>query len=176
MKSVRILIAVLLTVLLLVGCKQEEAVEYAQRILPEPASIVISLAGTELTYEPDSEEYRLLMDALSPNWWKTMGEDGLTDVTSVKELRTSSTEVYRQNDETFVELMYPEGIQWTQDDGSVLDIRMIVFRIPRAADATEPVEGSFVISKTDSYMDTEGLYTYYYPAELASDFWDYLLH
>ena len=170
------LVTMIFLMLLLCGCEKQEDVEYAQRLLPEPASIVVSLSSTELTYEPDSEEYRILMDALSPNWWKTMGEDGLTDAASVKELRTSSTEVYRQNDETFVELMYPDGTQWTQDDGSVLDIRMIVFRIPRTQDASEPVEGCFLISKTDSYMDTEGLYTYYYPAELANGFWDYLLH
>ena len=108
------LVTMIFLMLLLCGCEKQEDVEYAQRLLPEPASIVVSLSSTELTYEPDSEEYRILMDALSPNWWKTMGEDGLTDAASVKELRTSSTEVYRQNDETFVELMYPDGTQWTQ--------------------------------------------------------------
>lgn len=170
------LFTMIFLMLLLCGCEKQEDVEYVQRLLPEPASIVVSLSSTELTYEPGCEEYQLLMDALSPNWWKTMGEDGLTDAASVNDLRTSSTEVYRQNDETFVEFMYPDAIQWTQDDGSSLDIRMIVFRIPRAKEASEPVEGCFLISKTDSYLDTEGLYTYYYPAELANGFWDYLLH
>lgn len=176
MKSVRILTAALLSALLLAGCKQEASVEYVQRLLPEPASIVVSLGSTDLTYEPDSEQYRLLVDSLTPNWWKVQGERGLIDASSVKELKTTSDRTYRRDDDTFVQFLYPDTIQWTQDNGESIAIQAIVFLIPDAEDALLDVEGFFTISKTEEWGYNEGLFTYYYPAEMANGFWDYLLH
>ena len=171
-----LILTIALALLLFAGCAGEPNVEYAQRLLPEPASIVVSLADTDLTYLPDSPQYQMLMASFTSNWWKIPGEQGFVDVSSVKELKTTANRTYRQNDDTFVALCYPNGIKWTQDNGDFLTIQSIIFLIPRSEGATEAVEGFFTISKTGMLGYNEGLYTYYYPVEMANGFWDYLLH
>lgn len=165
-----------LVFLILAGCAQEESVEYVQRLLPEPASVVVSLGSTDLTYGPDSEQYQKLVASLTPNWWKIQGEQGLVEASSVKELKTTSDRTYRRNDDTFVRFLYPDGIQWTQDNGESIAIQTIVFLIPNTEDALLDVEGFFTISRTEDWGINEGLFTYVYPAEMANGFWDYLLH
>lgn len=176
MKPVRIFAAVLLSLLFITGCSRERSVEYAQRQLPEPVSITVSLSDTDLTYGPESEEYRKLVDSLTPNWWKIQGERGLEEASSVKALKTTSDRTYRRGDDTFVQFLYPDTIQWTQDNGESIAIQSIVFLIPNTENALLDVEGFFTISQTEEFGDNEGLFTYYYPAEMANGFWDYLLH
>ena len=175
MKQIRILLTVFLCALVLCACGSEKDVAYVQRLLPAPESIaVLSGNGSTLTYEKTDEKYEKIYAALSENWWKTMEDGTLTDVTSLKSLKTTSDRTYLQSEDTIVQFLYPDTIAWTQDDGSTLNIQLVAFVMPQSVDADSPVEGYFTVAK-ETLGYNEGLFTYYYPPEIASSFWGFVI-
>ena len=175
MKQLRILISVLL-ILLLCACAKQEPVEYAQRLLPEPESIEVhSGNGNAITYEKTDENYEKLYAAFQTNWWKMLGENGLTEVTSLKAIKTTANRTYLELGGTIVYFLYPDAITWTQDNGNTLEIRMIAFILPDSTDAAGPIKGEFTVAE-ETLGNNEGLYTYYYPEEIGNGFWTFLMH
>ena len=185
MKNVRFLTVLLLAVFLLAACgKTESPAEYTQAVLPEPDRIVASNYSVTLSYEKGDDGYIKLYEALGANWWKTAegdpetaSDEDLSMADSVLALKTSSTEVYMKSGEVYVKFFYEDQpFLWTTADGETLEIAMLFFRIPQSSETDTNVKGSFVISETDTIMDTQGLYTLYYPSEMANGFWDFLVH
>jgi len=176
MKQVRILAVLLALLLLLCACGTQEDVEYAQRLLPEPESIeVVSGNGNSITYEKTDENYEKLYAAFQANWWKMMGEDRFTEVSSLKAIKTTANRTYLELSGTIVYFLYPNAIPWTLDNGNTLDIRLVAFILPQSTDTEGSVEGDFTVAE-EALGNNQGLYTYYYPQEIASGFWEFLMH
>lgn len=176
MKRFGIFMGIILMLLSLCACETQEEVVYAQRLLPEPESIkVVSGNSNKITYEKTDANFEKLYAAFQTNWWKMMGEDGLTEVSSLKSIKTTANRTYLEAGGTIVYFLYPDAISWTLDNGSTLDIRLIAFILPDSTAAEGPVAGEFTVAK-EILGNNEGLYTYYYPQEIAGGFWKFLMH
>ena len=56
------------------------------------------------------------------------------------------------------------------------EIGLVTFLMPPRTETTEADKGFFMVSKGTEVGINEGLFTYYYPPEVASGFWDFLVH
>ena len=180
--SVTLILA--LTVTLLTDPQQEYDPEkiYPQSVLQEPDRIYIDVDGTDRVFEKDSAVYRSLLEAFRVNWWKYT-EEGL-DTASYSELvtpiapevlKTSSWRTYREPGDTIVCFQYTENpMIWENAEGETISIQTIGFVLPEKTWSEDNTKGFFLISKTDEVGINEGIYTYYYPPELANNFWDFV--
>ena len=185
MKKFSFLLFLLLTILL-TGCSSsQKTVEYPQMTLPEPDRIYIMNASAEVTYEKDSAPYQKMVEAFSANWWFTAKDepdtapaDALVPAADPKPLKTiNENRTYSTSNDTFICFVYETTpVTWVQNNGKSIEIQQIIFLLPEKTDTQDHVHGSFTISETTSFGYNEGWFTYYYPAEIANTFWDWLLH
>lgn len=172
--------------MLLCGCGHAKGgnADYTQRELPTPERIEIQTGTSVVTYGPDSEEYTKIWDALRPNWWKTAvdtpdtaPDEALFMAESPGQLKTTSDRTTRDSGDTFLCFFYEEApLTWVNADGSETPVQMVAFLLPPVAESEENVKGIFTLSKTSEIGNNEGLFTYYYPPEIAAGFWDFLIH
>ncbi len=168
----------ILMVFLLTACGQKEPETYSQATLPAPDRVTVNSVNSNITYEPGSENYEKLYEALRANWWLT-GEDGsdLKAVTSLEALKTTSDDTLRHTAGDIVFFLYEENpIAWDVTAEEQISIALIGFVIPEVEQASElPVKGHFLAAQTQDWgLHNEGLYTYFYPPELANDLWSFL--
>lgn len=183
-KKLAYILAFLSLLTLLTACEKGGDVEYMQKVLKEPEVIEVFTGSAVVTYEKGSDEYQKIWDTLSPNWWLTAKDtpdtapsDALSLADGPASLKTTTNRTYVASDDTIVKFLYEEApVQWYQEDGSKLDIQLIAFLLPPAADSADNVKGCFTVSQTDSIGVNEGQFTYYYPAEVAAGFWNFLVH
>ena len=94
---------------------------------------------------------------------------------SLKAIKTTSDRTYLTSGDTIVHFLYPDSITWTKDNADTLNIRLIAFILPAPTDAEGLAEGAFTVAE-EVLGNNEGLYTYYYPEEIAGGFWKFLMH
>lgn len=177
----------LLVLLMLTGCSQPKGgnEDYTQKELPLPDRIEVRTSSSTTEYLPDSAEYQKIFAAVAPNWWKTAADtpdtasdDALFMAQSPNQLKTTTDRTYAQGSDSFLCFLYETTpLAWVEGNGKTkLDIHTVAFLLPQVAQATENVKGICLISKTGEIGINEGLFTYYYPPQIASGFWDFLLH
>ena len=155
---------------------------YSQELLPDPDRIYIDVDGTDIIYEKDTEVYRRLVEVFRANWWKYTQEDldiapddALVAPFAPEQLKTTAWRTYREVGDTIVCFQYAEDpITWEYTDGEIIAIQTIGFVLPEKNWSEENTKGFFLISKTEQIGINEGLYTYYYPPEIAGDFWGFI--
>lgn len=116
------------------------------------------------------------------NWWKYTEEDletasysDLVTPIAPEVLKTTSWRTYRETGDTIVCFQYTENpIIWENAEGEMTSIRTIGFVLPEKNWSEDNTKGFFLISKSDEIGINEGIYTYYYPPELANHFWDFV--
>jgi len=172
--------------LLLTSCAQPKGgnEDFTQKELPTPNRIQVQTGSSVVTYEPESAEYAKIWDALRPNWWKTAADtpetavdDSLFLAESPAQLETTSDRTYAENNDTFVCFFYDSPLKWVEANGkTVKEIHLVTFLMPPRTESTENVRGFFMVSNGTEIGINEGLFTYYYPPEIASGFWDFLVH
>ena len=92
-----------------------------------------------------------------------------------EQLKTTAWRTYREVGDTIVCFQYTENpITWEYADGDKTLIQTIAFVLPEKNWSEENTKGFFLISKTEQIGINEGLYTYYYPPEIAGDFWGFI--
>ena len=176
---------IFLLALLLTGCGHAKGGNeaFTQRELPTPDRIQIQTGNSVVSYEPESEEYAKVWDALRPNWWKTAADtpetaadDALFLAESPAQLKTTSERTYLENGDTLVCFFYEDApLKWVEPNGkSSLDIGLVTFLMPPRTESSENVKGFFMVSKGTEVGINEGLFTYYYPPEIAAGFWSWL--
>lgn len=171
---------------LLTGCAQPKGgnEDFTQKELPTPDRIQVQTGSSVVIYEPESAEYIKIWDELRPNWWKTAADtpetaadDALFPAESPAQLKTTSDRTYADNSDTFVCFFYDSPLKWVEPNGkTALDIGLVTFLMPPRTESTENVRGFFMVSNGTEIGINEGLFTYYYPPEIASGFWDFLVH
>ena len=170
----------------LTGCAQPKGGNeaFTQRELPTPDRIQIQTGSSVVSYEPESEEYTKIWDALRPNWWKTAAEtpetaasEALFMAESPAQLKTTSDRTYADSSDTFVCFYYDSPLKWVEPNGKTAkEIHLVTFLMPPRTESAENVRGFFMVSNGTEIGINEGLFTYYYPPEVASGFWDFLVH
>ena len=176
-----------LALLMLAGCAQPKGGNeaYTQKDLPQPDRIEVRSGDTVTEFLPESEEYQKIFTAIAPNWWKTAADTPDTAPTntlfmaqSPNQLKTTSDRTYVQGGDSFLCFCYDTApLTWVAGNGkSKLEIRTVAFLLPSPTKATENVKGICLISKTEDIGINEGLFTYYYPPEIANGFWDFMYH
>lgn len=157
---------------------------YPQAVLRDPEYIEVAVTnGTDRIYEKGSAEYTALMEQLRKNWWKytqegldTAADDALVRPAAPEVLKTKSWRTYVEISDTIICLCYPtDPVVWENADGSQLFVETIAFVLPEKTWSEENTRGFFAIAKTEQFGINEGIYTYYYPAALANDFWGFIL-
>lgn len=177
----------LLCSLILSGCAKPKGgnEDFVQKELPTPDRIQVETGSSVVIYEPESEEYARIWDALRPNWWKTAAEtpdtapdDALFMAESPAQLKTTSGRTYLENGDTLVCFFYENTpLKWVEPNGKTAkEIHLVTFLMPPRTESSENVRGFFMVSKATEIGINEGLFTYYYPPEMASGFWDFLVH
>lgn len=177
----------LFTALLLSSCARPKGgnEDFTQKELPTPDRIQVQTGSSVVIYEPESAEYAKIWDALRPNWWKTVAEtpdtasvDALFLAESPAQLKTTSERTYLENSDTLICFFYESSpLKWVEPNGkTTLDIGLVTFLMPSRTESTENVRGFFMVSKGTEIGINEGLFTYYYPPEIASGFWEFLVH
>ena len=157
---------------------------YPQAVLRDPDRIYIDVDGTDSIYEKDTEVYRRLVEVFRVNWWKYTqqdldfaSDDVLETPMAPEQLKTTAWRTYREVGDTIVCFQYTENpITWEYADGDKIPIQTIAFVLPEKNWSEENTKGFFLISKTEQIGINEGLYTYYYPPEITSDFWDFIMN
>lgn len=172
--------------LFLTGCAQPKGgnEDFTQKELPTPDRIQVQTGPSVVVYEPESDEFSKIWDAMRPNWWKTAAEtpetaatDALFLAESPAQLETISDRTYADNSDTFVCFFYDSPVKWVESNGKTAkEIHLVTFLMPPRTESTENVRGFFMVSKGTEIGINEGLFTYYYPPEIASGFWDFLVH
>lgn len=155
---------------------------YPQCVLPEPDSILVQVTGTDLRYEKGSNVYRAIVDSIRQNWWKftadgaiTAPDDALVAPVAPEVLKTKSWRTYVEIDDNIVCFQYfSEPLIWENADGETLSIKTVGFVLPEKTWSEDNTKGFFLISQTDQIGINEGIYTYYYPPEIANDFWGFV--
>ena len=176
---------IILLALVLTGCGHAKGgnEDFTQKELPTPEQIEVRTGSSTVIYDPETEEYAKIWDALRPNWWKTAVDtsdtapaESLFLAESPAQLKTTSDRTYAEDGDTFVCFMYKQSpLKWVEPNGkTVTDIQMVTFLMPPRTEGTEAVRGFFMISKGTEIGINEGLFTYYYPPEVASGFWQFL--
>lgn len=156
---------------------------YAQSVLPDPDRIYIDVNGTDSVYEKDSEVYRSLVDAFRENWWKytednrdTASDELLTAPIAPELLKTTSWRMYVDISDVIICFQYPSNpVLWENSDGDRMEIQTIGFVLPEKTWSEDNTRGFFLISQTEHIGYNEGIYTYYFPPEIANDFWGFII-
>lgn len=169
--------------LFICGCDSAEVEIYPQSILAKPDSIQAENGSSVLIYEKGEETCEALYAVLTQNWWMTAeGEPAVAEnadlmmVGTVDELVATSESMDRHSDDIIISFCYDrEPLQWAKSDGTILDIKRVAFVIPEYTEGGSNVHGFFTISRTENIGINEGVFTYYYPAEMVERFWNYQL-
>jgi len=181
-KQISVLFLVLL--LLLTGCHTKGGNEnFTQKILPAPDRMEVQTSSATVEYLPDSKEFQKIFAALQPNWWKTTGDnkadsapdDALFMAESPEQLRFKSDRTYAESGDTFLYFYYEkEPLTWVNPTGPDSKLTAIAFLLPNRVESAENVKSCFLtMEKTDAgYIN--GLFTYYFPPEIAASFWDFV--
>jgi len=156
---------------------------YPQSVLQEPDRIYIDVSGTDRVFEKDSLVYKALLEAFQRNWWKYTEEDLETAADSLlispiapEVLKTKTWRTYVDISDTIICFRYTENpIVWENAKGEEICIQTIGFVLPEKTYSEDNTRGFFLISETEQIGINEGLYTYYYPPEIANDFWDFVI-
>lgn len=179
-KAVALLLALLF---LLCGCNPKGGnADFTQKSLPAPERMEVQTSSATVEYLPDSPEYQKIFVALQPNWWKTAVEkpdtaphEALFMAESPEQLRFKSDRTYAESGDTFLYFYYEKDpFIWVNPTGPDSKLEAIAFLLPNRVESTENVKGCFLtMEKTDAgYID--GLFTYYFPPEVAASFWDFV--
>lgn len=155
---------------------------YSQSELKAPDKIEILTTNNTITYEKDTEKYHRVLDALRKNWWKytedeleTAPDELLIAPPAPEALRTSTNRTTMELSDTLIRLFYTsDPIRWETYEGETITIEVITFVLTGKSDSPENTRGYFTITREENIGYNEGLYTYYYPPEIAQDFWKFL--
>jgi len=186
MKKISFIAAFVILLLTFSACSADRTqMEFPQKTLPEPDAIVIENASAQVIYEKASVEYQKLQETFTANWWLTVPEEpetanaeSLIPANGPKDLKTTNkNRTYVTSSDTFICFVYEKApLTWVQDNGKTISIQQVTFLLPEKTDTQELIWGSFTIAQTPSIGPNEGWFTYYYPAAIANNFWDWLLH
>ena len=168
---------------LLCGCNSKGGNEdFTRKVLPAPERMEVQTSNATVEYFPDSPEYSKIYAALQPNWWKTAAEkpdtapdNALFMAESPEQLRFQSDRTYAESGDTFLYFYYEkEPFTWVNPTGPDFKLEAVAFLLPNRVESEENVKGCFLtMEKTDAgYID--GLFTYYFPPEIAVSFWDFV--
>lgn len=155
---------------------------YSQEDLRAPDRIEILTTNNTIVYEKDTEKYHRVLDALRKNWWKytqddleTAPDELLIAPPAPEALRTSANRTTMELSDTLIRLFYTSNpIRWETYEGESIPIEIITFVLTGKSDSPENTRGYFTITQEENIGYNEGLYTYYYPPEIARDFWKFL--
>ena len=155
---------------------------YSQAELRAPDKIEILTTNNTIVYEKDTEKYHRVLDALRKNWWKytqddleTASDELLIAPPAPETLRTSANRTTMELSDTLIRLFYTsDPIRWENYEGETIPIEIITFVLTGKSDSPENTRGYFTITREENIGYNEGLYTYYYPPEIAQDFWEFL--
>lgn len=156
---------------------------YPQSQLKAPDRIqVLSGNGETILYEKDSDQYHRLLETLRKNWWKytpedleTASDEALVPVPAPEVIRTKSWKTHLEMKDDTIQLIYEsEPFLWEDHKGKQTEIRMMAFLLPQEADNTDSTRNYFMLNRSTDFTNSAGIYTYYYPAEIAHDFWRFL--
>ena len=186
----------LFAVLLLSGCNTKGGnADFTQKVLPAPDRDVYLIAGqsnmewkmknsnSTVEYLPETEEYQKLFAAIQPNWWKTTGgnkadtasDEKLFMAESPEQLRFKSDRTYAENSDTFLYFYYEaESFTWVNPTGPDTKLTAIAFLLPNRVESEENVKSCFMTLAGSDIGSSEGLFTYYFPPEIAASFWDFV--
>lgn len=180
------LMSALLCALLVVGflTNPEKTYDY-DRVYPQaqlkaPDHIeVFSGNGESIVHEKGTEKYNRILKVLKRNWWKytaedleTASDDMLIPVPAPEVIRTKSWKRYVEMSDDIIELIYAsDPVIWENADGESMEIRMIAFLLPEKGESEGNTKRYFILSRETDFSDPAGIYSYYYPPELAHDFW-----
>ena len=179
----RLLSLCLAGLLLLCGCNTKGGNEdFTQKILPAPDRMEIQVACTTVEYLPESPEYQKLFSAIQSNWWKlaadkpeTAPDNALFLAESPEQLLFQSDRTYRESSDTFLYFYYEkEPFTWVNPTGPATELTVLAFLLPSPVDTEENVKSCFMAMKTNDVRDLHGLFTYYFPPEIAASVWDFV--
>ena len=57
-------------------------------------------------------------------------------------------------------------MQWTKSNGDIVEIRKLMFALPKHAEEGKSTKGFYIIFQADNTSVNEGVYSYYYNNEL----------
>ena len=153
---------------------------YPQSHLQKPDYIeVFSGNGESIVHEKGTEKYDRILEVLKRNWWKYTPEDldmasdeALIPVPAPEAIRTTSWKRYVESSDDMVKLIYAsDPVLWENANGESMEIRMIAFLLPEKGESEGNTKRYFILSRAIDFSDPAGTYSYYYPPELAHDFW-----
>ena len=180
----RFLPLLFLCLLLLSGCNAKGGNEdFTQKVLPAPERMEVRTGSSIVEYLPETEEYRKLYAAIQPNWWKTTGDnkaetapdEKLFMAESPEQLRFKSDRTYAENGDTFLYFYYEkEPFLWVNPTGPDSSLTAIAFLLPNLVESEENVKSCFITMEESDFNSIEGLFTYYFPPEIAASIWDFV--
>ena len=182
MKKRMYLVLCILACIVLAACGSIAPESYLQRdSIPEPAYMEMETGSTTLTFYPGDAEYARAYETLMQTWWltakdapDTAGGGELAASEGLHELKTQTLRTYRQKEDIYVVFHYPNGIYWTDFEGKDITVRSVFFLIPRYVEGVEYIKGYFSASESGQVGINEGMYTFYYPAEMTDGFFRWL--
>ena len=182
MKKRMYLILCILACIVLAACGSIAPESYLQReSIPEPAYMEMETGSTTLTFYPGDGEFVRAYEALMQTWWLTAKDapdsassGELVESEGLHELKTQTLRTYRQKEDIYVVFHYPNGIYWTDFEGKDITVKSVFFLIPRYVEGAEYVRGYFSASESGEIGINEGMYTFYYPAEMTDGFFRWL--
>lgn len=174
----------LFAVLLLSGCNAKGGnADFTQKVLPAPDRMEVKNSNSTVEYLPETEEYQKLFAAIQPNWWKTTvgnkadtaSDEKLFMAESPEQLRFKSDRTYAENSDTFLYFYYEaESFTWVNPTGPDTKLTAIAFLLPNRVESEENVKSCFMTLAESDIGSSEGLFTYYFPPEIAASFWDFV--
>ncbi len=167
-----------------VACGSDSPVRYVQREgLPRPDSIEAETGSATLAFRPGDAEYERLYETLMQNWWLTVKDTPdtaaggeLVRSEGLHALKTKTGRTYRQVDDNYAIFHYEDGIDWTDFEGKSIQVKSVFFLIPKHMENTEHIKGYFSASESGEIGVNEGMYTFYYPAEMTDGFFHWVMH
>lgn len=182
MRKLVSLVLCILASIVLAGCGSTAPASYLQReSVPEPAYMEAETGSTVLTFYSGDEEYARAYEALMQTWWLTVKDTPdtasggeLVASAGLHELKTQTLRTYRQKDDIYLVFHYPNGIYWTDFEGKEITVQSVFFLIPRYVEGAEYVKGYFSASESGEIGINEGMYTFYYPADMTDGFFRWL--
>lgn len=179
-KNIALLFALLF---LLCACNAKGGNEdFTQKVLPAPDRMEVQTSSATAEYLPDSEEYQKIFAALQPNWWKTAADkpdtasdEALFMAESPEQLRFQSDRTYAESGDTFLYFYYEkEPFTWVNPTGPDSDLVAIAFLLPNRVESEENVKSCYLTMEKLGAGYIDGLFTYYFPPEVAASFWDFI--
>ncbi len=169
--------------LLLSGCNAKGGNEdFTQKVLPAPDRMEVKNSNSTVEYLPETEEYQKLFAAIQPNWWKTavnkpdtVPTEDLFMAESPEQLRFRSDRTYAESGDTFLYFYYEkEPFVWVNPTGPDSKLTAIAFLLPNRVETEENAKSCFMTLEESDFRSMEGLFTYYFPPEIATSFWDFV--